>query len=337
MNEVKTMTKKERMDAALRGQPVDRPPVSLWRHFYESEETAAGLAQSMLGWQHTYDWDWMKINPRASYHVEGWGVTLQFSGHALVKPVTMAVPIHSTRDWAKVKPLSLDSGVLAEQLEAIALIRQELGPAVYAVETVFNPVSIAGDMVADKQTLVAHMKEDPQALHGALEVITETFRAFARRCLEAGASGLFFATTHWASYDLLTDEQYAEFGRPYDLRVLDAVQDAPLNVLHVCKNNNMALKLADYPVHAINWAVGSPGNPSLAEVQAVTKAAVVGGFRNETLLNGSDAAILAEARAAAQATGDRRWILGPACSISVETPDDHVRAARRAADEVASA
>ena len=181
MNEVKTMTKKERMDAALRGQPVDRPPVSLWRHFYESEETAAGLAQSMLGWQHTYDWDWMKINPRASYHVEGWGVTLQFSGHALVKPVTMAVPIHSTRDWAKVKPLSLDSGVLAEQLEAIALIRQGLGPAVYAVETVFNPVSIAGDMVADKQTLVAHMKEDPQALHGAAQPVVDQLFTFGRK------------------------------------------------------------------------------------------------------------------------------------------------------------
>ncbi|MFN8484981.1 MAG: uroporphyrinogen decarboxylase family protein [Anaerolineae bacterium] len=337
MNEVKTMTKKERMDAAVRGQPVDRPPVSLWRHFYETEETAQGLAQSMLRWQHTYDWDWMKINPRASYHVEGWGVKLQFSGNAFVKPVTLEVPIQSTRDWAKLKPLPLDTGELAEQLEAIGLIRQGLGLDVYAIETVFNPVSIAGDMVADKQTLVAHMQEDPQALHGALEVITETFRAFARRCLQAGASGLFFATTHWGSYDLLTDEQYAEFGRPYDLRVLDAVQDAPLNVLHVCKNHNMALKLADYPVHAINWAVGSPGNPSLEEVQKVTQAAVMGGFRNETLLSGPESAIFAEARAAAEATGDRRWVLGPACSISVETPDAHVRAARQAADEIASA
>ncbi|MFN8474081.1 MAG: uroporphyrinogen decarboxylase family protein [Anaerolineae bacterium] len=337
MSEVRTVTKKERVDAALRGQPVDRPPVSLWRHFYESEETAQGLAQSMLHWQTTYDWDWMKINPRASYHVEGWGVKLQFSGHALIKPVTLEVPIHSTRDWAKLKPLPLDSGELAEQLEAIGLIREGLGPDIYAIETVFNPVSIAGDLVSDHQTLVAHMKEDPQALHGALEVITETFRAFAQRALQVGASGLFFATTHWASYDLLTDEQYAEFGRPYDLRVLEVVQGAPLNVLHVCKNNNMALKLADYPVDAINWAVGSPGNPSLAEVQKVTKAAVVGGFRNETLLSGPESAIIAEARAAAQATGDRRWILGPACSISVETPDEYVRAARRAADEVASA
>ena len=34
------MNKVQRVEAALHNQPVDRPPVSLWRHFYECEHTA---------------------------------------------------------------------------------------------------------------------------------------------------------------------------------------------------------------------------------------------------------------------------------------------------------
>src|SRR5919198_4235177 len=74
------MNKQQRMDAALRNQPVDRPPVSLWRHFYECERTAEDLAGAMLAFHKKYDWDWMKVNPRASYHVEGWGVKAHYGG-----------------------------------------------------------------------------------------------------------------------------------------------------------------------------------------------------------------------------------------------------------------
>src|SRR4051795_8445533 len=102
-----TMTPKQRVDTAVHGDPVDRVPVSLWRHFYECEETAEGLAGALLAWQHKYDWDWMKVNPRASYHVEGWGVRLQFSGQPLIKPQVLDVPIKQPGDWANLRPLSV--------------------------------------------------------------------------------------------------------------------------------------------------------------------------------------------------------------------------------------
>jgi uroporphyrinogen decarboxylase len=330
----RNMTKKARVDAAVRNQAVDRPPVSLWRHFYECEENAEGLAGAMLAWHRKYDWDWMKVNPRASYHVEGWGVKLRFSGQPLIKPVVLDVPIKATGDWAKLRPLSTDEGVLDEQLEVCERICEALGGEAYICETVFSPLSIAGDLVATPQQLLADMQADPQAVHGALEVITATFRDFVTRLLKAGADGLFFATTEWATRDTLSDELYAEFGRPYDLQVLAAAQDAAFNVLHVCKNHNMVLELADYPVHAINWAVGSPGNPPLHEVQARSGKAVIGGLRNETLQTGDPADVLSEARAASIQTTNRLWMLGPACSISVETPDANVRAARQAVDQL---
>jgi uroporphyrinogen decarboxylase len=328
------MTKKQRVDATVRNQPVDRPAVSLWRHFYECEETAEDLAGAMLGWHRKYDWDWMKVNPRASYHVEDWGVKLRFSGQPLVKPVVLDVPIKQTRDWATLRPLSAGEGALDEQVEVCERICEALGGEAYICETVFSPLSIAGDLVAAPQQLLDDMRSDPQAVHGALEVITATFRDFVTELLKSGADGIFFATTEWATRDTLTEDLYAEFGRPYDLRVLAAAQDAGFNVLHVCKNNNLALELADYPVHAINWAVGSPGNPTLAEMQAAAGKAVIGGLRNETLLEKDPAHVLSEARAASIQTSNRLWMLGPACSIGVDTPDANVRAARQAVDQL---
>ena len=331
------MNKKQRVDAAIHNQPVDRPPVSLWRHFYECERSAEDLAGSMLAFHKKYDWDWMKINPRASYHVEGWGVTTDYgNGGPNDKPQVTRYPIQGTADWGKLKPLSTSEGVLDEQIEVVERICEALGGESYFLQTVFNPLSIAADLLADESVILDIMKNEPQVLRDALEVITETFVNFSRECVKAGASGIFFATTDWASRDRLNEEQWEEWSRPYDLRVLEAVQDSPFNVLHVCKNNNLLYTLADYPVQAINWAVGSPGNPSLRDVQLNTDKTVIGGYKNETLKEGSPAQITAEARLAREQTGGRRWMLGPACSIPVDCPEENVRAARSAADHIMS-
>ena len=39
------LTKRERVDAALRGETVDRVPVSAWRHFIPEERQADSLAR----------------------------------------------------------------------------------------------------------------------------------------------------------------------------------------------------------------------------------------------------------------------------------------------------
>src|SRR5687768_4072982 len=328
------MTKLQRMDAALHNQPVDRPPVSLWRHFYECEQTAEDLAGAMLAFHKKYDWDWMKINPRASYHVEGWGVKTSYAGGPNNKPRVSEHPIRGASDWGKLRPLPTTEGVLDEQLEVVERICEALAGDTYAIPTIFNPLSIAADLLADKRELLNVMQKDPQALNDALEVITETFANFASACIKEGASGIFFATTDWASRDMLNEEQWEEWGKPYDLRVLAAVQNAPFNVLHVCKNNNLLYCLADYPVHAINWAVGSPGNPGLRDVQLNTNKTVIGGYMNETLREGTPAKITSEARLAREQTGGRRWILGPACAIPIDCPEENIRAARAAADQL---
>src|SRR5215210_6729951 len=138
------MTKRQRMDAALHNQPVDRPPVSLWRHFFECERTAEDLAGAMLAFHKKYDWDWMKINPRASYHVEGWGVTTNYgNGGPNDKPQVTSYPVKSPQDWGNMRPLSVNEGALDEQVEVVDRICEALAGESYIIQTVFNPLSVA--------------------------------------------------------------------------------------------------------------------------------------------------------------------------------------------------
>jgi len=326
------MNKRERVDAALRGDPVDQVPVSFWGHDYLREWSPDGLAEAMLTNYRTYDWDYMKVNPRASYHVEDWGCKLRPSGDPLRGPTFTEVAVKEPGDWRRLRPLEPDRGVLGEQLTALRLIAADLHDEAYFMQTIFTPLSIAKYLVGNQtQPVLASIEDHPTALLAALAVIAETFATYAQACCEAGASGIFFATTGWASTDLLTEDQYRKFGIDFDLRVLDAVQKGThLNVLHNCGNHIMFDLLADYPVHAISWAATLPENPNLAAGKDRTKKAVMDGISEKTTLkSGTPEAVADEARQAIELTGGRRLLLAPGCSIPPQTPRENLEAVVR--------
>ena len=101
------MTSRERVWAALRGEPVDRPPVSFWGHVYDRESSAEALVEATLDFQRELGWDWVKLNPRKHYHVEPWGVRYRYSGAA--KPTLESWPVHSPEDWGKITERPADS------------------------------------------------------------------------------------------------------------------------------------------------------------------------------------------------------------------------------------
>jgi uroporphyrinogen decarboxylase len=325
------MNKRERVMAALAGQPVDRVPASFWGHDFLREWTPQGLADAMLESFRRYDWDYMKVNPRATYYAEAWGCRYRPSGSATRGPEVVDFVLKAAADLERIKPLDIGQGPFAEQLEALRLIGRGLAGEAPFIQTVFSPLAVVGRLAnGDLEAVRRYMREAPQALHGTLAAVTDTLAAYGRACLEAGASGIFFATVEWATYDNATAEQYLEFGRPYDLRVLEAVQGAEMNVLHVCRPRNMFDLLADYPVHAINWAAGEPGNPTLKEGLSRSERAVMGGVSVATVAQGMPDRVAAEVRQALSETGGRRFLLAPGCSIPPQTPEANLLAAKGA-------
>ena len=324
------MTRRERIRKTLLGEPIDRPPVSFWRHFYDREGSAEALASVMLEFQRAYDWDLLKVNPRASYHVEDWGVRTQRPGKGpLDKPKVVESPVKRPEDWNRIRPLNPTQGTLGEMLDAQERIAAEVQGETDWVMTVFNPISIAADLVNDDDVFRDHLRNHGERVHGALRAITDTFAGFVRESIQRGASGIFFATTDWANDEHLDRAMVAEFGRPYDWKVLAEASGALLNIVHVCGPGAFVDEHLDYPVAAVSWDACAPRNPSLKEVRARTRKILLGGIDHEkTFVDGPAEAIVAEARGAIAETGGTRFILGPGCAVPAAAPMAHYQVVR---------
>lgn len=323
------MSKQERVSAALKGQAADRVPVSAWWHDYKREWSAADLAETTLEAYETYGWDYIKVNPRFSYYAEDWGTTYRRYDDRM--PEVDQKAVQSPADLGKLVTLSGTSGAWAEQLEALRLIRDALADEAPFIQTVFSPLAVMTRITGSTKYVQKLMAENPDDLDFALKLIESTLSGYAKACLDAGASGIFYAAVEWGTADNISWADYERFGKPYDLRILNAVKGAPMNVLHVCRDNNHLEHVLDYPVAAFNWDVRGAGNPTFTEALANTDKAMIGGVRVATLLDAEPPEVSVEAHKARAETAGRRFLLAPGCSINPATPPRNLHAMVEAA------
>jgi uroporphyrinogen decarboxylase len=315
------VTKRERVLAALRGDAVDRVPLSFWLHNFVAENSAAGLADETLRLARTFDWDFLKPQSRAQGFAEMWGLTYRPSTDFAREFTVTHTPLTGAREVEELATVDPHRGALGEQLEALRLIRARVGADTPIVWTIFAPIMVLVYLLrGGREQALALCRAEPKAVEQGLAAIAETLAGYARACLEAGADGIFYAT-NVARADGLTAAECRRFQRPFDLRVLDAVAGAPFNVLHVCGARVHFEEFADYPVTAFSWALGA-GNPSLAEAHRRTGRAVVSGLPAKPAIAAmSGGALAARARRAIEEMNGRALLLAPDCSINPDTPE----------------
>jgi uroporphyrinogen decarboxylase len=344
------LSKRERVDAALRGEAVDRVPVAAWQHFLAEERGSESLAAISLDYFHKYDWDWLKVNPRATYYAEAWGNRYDFDRYDSVLPALIDGPLHSPADLEKIGVVDATGGVFAEHLDLVRRVKAGIGDA-HFLQTVFSPISVLSFLVArpaehrmdlwsqsQLNGVKQYIRENPKAAHEALGNIATTLGRYAAAAVDAGASGIFFAIVKVAREGILTEAEFEEFGKPYDLQVLQAVQGAPFNLLHICGPATYFDAAIDYPVHALNWATLGQQNPTILEASMLTDKTLVGGVDElGTLQTGTPDAVIREAEIAIQAVKGRHLLLTPGCGTNVDVPGENLHALRRAADLVAAA
>ena len=312
------MDSRSRVEAALKGGKVDRPPAAAWGHTYREEWSPEALARVTAARVRRYGWDFVKFQPRASCFAEAFGATYQSANHALRAPNETSHPIHSFADWPGLPAATAAAPSLAEQVEALRLTVEAVGSEVPVIQTVFSPISVAGYLVGkDKRRAVRDLRRQPEAVLPALERIADTMIDFSLRSLEAGAAGIFYAVSGYASAGMLSAAEYDRWLYPLDERILRALPtSAWFNVLHLCRGElhfDLARRL---PVQVVSWSVADPGNPSLAEGRKLSGKAVMGGLgQRTTLYRGTPEDVVREARAALQDTGGSGFLLAPGCSV----------------------
>lgn len=313
------LSHRDRLLTIFAGERPDRYAASFWRHFFHLETSAKGTAGAMIDFQNHFDWDFMKINPRADFHVQDWGVKLGYSNREYEKHAKLEFPVRKAEDWYRIEPLDLDVPALAEHLQAVSLIRKGVGGDLPLLMTVFTPLAIAGRMVPDRSLLLEHLKEDRDAVQHALRSITDTFVRFTTELRNAGADGLFYATTQWASADMMSWEEYQQLALPYDLEVIRATDDEAINLLHVCSSNCYIKEMLaeGFNAQMINWDSLDKSNLSLSEAEELASGAtLVGGFDfDRWLRQATDEDVAAHLDQLKIDHDSAKLIIGPGCEI----------------------
>jgi uroporphyrinogen decarboxylase len=318
-------THKERIQAAMRGELLDRPPVALWRHFPVDDQSPKLLAQATLHYQQTYDFDLVKVTPASSFCLKDWGVQDVWKGHTEGTRQYTKHVIHSPKDWETLPVLDPTAPHLAEQLACLRLIRSELSPETPLLQTVFSPLAQAKNL-AGNETLIAHMRLYPEAVMKGLNTIAETTRRFAEACLAINIDGVFYAIQH-AQASLLTIEEYKTFGLPNDLKVLEPSNDLWCNLLHLHGHDIYFSLLKSFNFQIANWH-DRETFPSLKEAQQTYSGVVCGGMRQDTLVYEDQAEVQKEAADAIQQTNSKRFILGTGCVVPIIASHGNILAAR---------
>ncbi len=324
------ITHEERLRRCLAGESVDRIPVALWRHFPIEDQSPALLAKAVVNFQETYDFDLVKITPSSSYCIKDWGALDQWKGNPEGSCEYIKFPVEHYEDWTGIRPLSPFKGSLADQLECIKLIKQSLPKGTPIIQTIFNPLSQAKNLVG-KNNLVLHLRLCSEELKVALKVITQTTIEFILEAKKAGIDGIFFAIQH-AQAGLLSPAEYDEFGIPFDLEILEQTRDLWLNVAHLHGSEVYFGKVSQYPIDIINWHdLETP--PDLHTAKLIYPGTVCGGLRQwETLVNGTPEQVTSEAHDSMALAGSTLFVLGTGCVLPITAPHSNILAARQAVE-----
>lgn len=325
-----SLTHRQRLETCLSGELPDRPPVALWRHFPVDDQTPAGLAAASIDFQRHYDFDFVKVTPASSFCLKDWGSQDEWRGAPEgTRDYTKRV-IHAPEDWANLRELDPARGSLRDQLKCLSILVAELGPETPVIQTIFSPLSQAKNLIGSEHLMV-HLRRYPQALKAGLEIITESTQRFLHAALETGIAGVFYAVQH-ARYGTLSEAEYAQFGRLYDLRLLELASEAWFNMLHLHGREVMFKQMIDYPVQAINWHDRVAG-PSLQEALEMFPGSVCGGLsRYESLVLSTPQEVTNQALDAIESTGGERFILGAGCVTPTIAPRGNIIAARQSVD-----
>jgi len=307
-----SLTHKERVDRALQGKDLDRPPFTFYHHYKRPNPQLE--AQDHLDFHRTYNTDIVKIMNDFDY------------------------PQSKTGKWYELKPLD---SPYPDQLTTLKLVRDGLNGDAYFVDTLYGPYMTAmilfqsqpqfaslgkSEDVQDQQIKSLHefQQQNPEAWHGALEAITQSTINHIRQSKEIGSSGalvsIFNAESKFGSV-----ADYEQFTRPYDRRIFDALADTKLSILHLHNLERPYLgQFKDFNPPIIQYSVKTSGIP-ISDIRKQYSQTIAGGideidFKKLTVAEMRDQWKEANSQAGAN------YIAAPGCSVpDSSTPEELAR------------
>ena len=315
------MNKRERIQAVLNSQPVDRIPAGFYFHFPPSQHEGAAAVTAHLDFYRASGVDFMKVMNEHRYAIE----------FQITRP----------DDWPTLTAAPLNTRFYQAQLDELKRICDQVSSECMVVTTVhgvfasaFHATNASEESFARNNPVSEHLKMKPAAVLGALDAIADSLARFAEACVAAGADGIYYAALGGEAYRF-QPEEFVTYIKPFDLRVLQAVAgSAPFNVLHICKDQVRLPLYTDYPGQVVNWSEHEQ-NLSLEEGRMLFERPILGGmhFRGP-IVEGTPREIRESVHAAIARLGPTGLILGADCTLPSDVPIANIRTAVEATTEL---
>lgn len=292
---------KERVDRALRGQDLDRPPFTFYHHF--KRPTPQMEAQDHLDFHRAYETDIVKVMNDFDY------------------------PRATKGSWYELD--AVDSPY-PDQLKTLEIIRDRLNGNAYFVDTLYGPYMTAmlllraepqfasrgnPEEVTDEviRSLHEFQKANPTGWHRAMEAITRSTLNHIRHARRIGASGALVSVFNAESkFGSVSD--YAQYSRPYDKRLLEALADTRLTILHLHYLERPYLsQFRDFQAPVIQYSVRTSGIP-ISDLRRQYSQPILGGVDEIDFEELTVEQIRQQWTASREQAGSK-YIAAPGCSI----------------------
>lgn len=314
------MNRRQRFLAAVRGEELDRVPVTAWCNLATDGVDGVENARRQLAW----------------FEAGGWDICKAMNDYRLAPPEGVET-LHAPNDLLRFTRRALSERAFAEQMACLRCMRDALPDDVPLLDTLFEPFFSV--LFAVGFSKAAFMRAHRAEASIMLEALTEAYLEYIAEIRKVPVDGVLYATNACIlppSSRGISTEEFRAFHEPYDLRLL-AAMDGIVRVVHAHGNPLDIGRILHYPFEVLNWSDRLPGNPSIEQMRRMTRKCLMGGIDESRLHERSLPEIRAEvADALAQSGGTRKLILSPGCNVNSGISTRHLLCLRDTARGVAS-
>jgi len=303
------MNKRERVIAAINGEPVDKVPASFSLHFNKDKAFGEEGIKSHLEFFQRTNTDILKIMNEN---------LLPYMGE-----------IRKPQDWRNIKTISLKDDFMQAQIDFVKRILDKCDNTAFTVGTIhgitasaIHPIEAIYGYEATRELLCQHIREDKAPVMDAIKRITDGLCQLAQKYIELGLDGVYYASLG-GEKRYFTNEEFEECIAPFDKMVLSAVKEKnAYNCLHICKNDLNMQRYASYKDFAdiVNWGIYET-NYSLEEGRNLFDGVtIMGGLANRSgvLVDATDDELVQAVKSLISSFGKTKFILGADCTLPTE-------------------
>ncbi len=240
------MTSLERVSLILQHKEADRVPVyplinSISRLYTGIDyarwcQDTELCAESIIKATEDIDVDIICSLVDLSVEAADLGQRIEYPKNEAARPHYHDKLIKTIDDYKKIEPINpRKTPRMSEHIRLCDLLVKAKGKEKPIVAFVFGPLGILS-MMRGQQNMFMDIIDDPDAMKGALEAITETLMEYVTALMETGVHAIMFDTL-FASQSIMSKEMWDEFEGPYVERLAKHVHDSGCMVMiHNCGN-----------------------------------------------------------------------------------------------------